>query len=79
MASAGLPSRRGDTEAEEIRGSDRQVRGLVLAELRASDIPVTRAELDAVWADEMQLERSINSLLADGLVVRREGAFELPG
>lgn len=59
-------------------GSDRQVRGLVLAELRASDIPVTRTELGAVWADEPQLKRSIDSLLADGLMVSRDGAFELP-
>lgn len=63
---------------QKYEGSDRQVRGLVLAELRASDIPVTRAELSGVWSDVPQLERSIDSLLADGLMVRRDGAFELP-
>ena len=63
---------------KKYQGSDRQVRGLVLAELRASDIPVTRDELDGVWHNGAQLERSIDSLLADGLMVRRADSFELP-
>ncbi len=63
---------------KKYEGSDRQVRGLVLAELRASDTPVTREELAGVWGDATQLERSIDSLLGDGLMVRSAGAFELP-
>lgn len=63
---------------KKYEGSDRQVRGLVLAELRASEIPVTREQLAGVWGDATQLERSIDSLLGDGLMVRSAGAFELP-
>jgi A/G-specific adenine glycosylase len=74
----GYPEGEAAPKQKKYEGSDRQVRGLVLAELRASDIPVTRAELDDVWADAAQLERSIDSLLADGLVVLRKGSFELP-
>lgn len=74
----GYPEGEAAPKRQKYEGSDRHVRGLVLAELRASDIPVTRAELGAVWADTAQLERSIDSLLADGLVVRHKGRFELP-
>ena len=63
---------------KRYEGSDRQVRGLVLAELRASDIPVTRAELALVWADVTQLDRSIAGLILDGLVVDTGDGYELP-
>lgn len=65
---------------KKFEGSDRQVRGLILAELRASDIPVTRREVESVWADAVQRDRALAGLLVDGLVSRTaEGAFELPG
>jgi A/G-specific adenine glycosylase len=64
---------------KRYEGSDRQVRGLVLAELRASDIPVSAAELATVWPDAVQLARSIAGLLADGLVVSGDDGYELPG
>lgn len=67
------PRRRGQGRFE---GSDRQARGAVLAELRASEIPVRRGEL--VWADAVQLDRAIAGLLADGLVVETEDGLELP-
>ena len=66
-------------------GSDRQVRGLIMAELRASDVPVTATELATVWPDAAQRDRALGSLLADGLVVVVDGGdgadgvgFELP-
>jgi A/G-specific adenine glycosylase len=63
---------------KKYEGSDRQVRGLVLAELRASDIPVTRDELSLVWPEVEQLNRSIAGLILDGLVVDTGDAYELP-
>lgn len=77
---AGYPEYNGPRAAVQKRfeGSDRQVRGLILAELRASEIPVTAAELEAVWPDAAQRERALTGLLADGLVVRSEDGFELP-
>ena len=63
---------------KKYEGSDRQVRGLVLAELRASDVPVTRAELALVWAEVEQLDRSIAGLILDGLIVDTGDGFELP-
>ena len=64
---------------KKFDGSDRQVRGLLLAELRASDIPVQTSELDLVWADDSQRSRCLAGLLADGLVVGSdETGYELP-
>ncbi len=63
---------------KKFEGSDRQVRGLILAELRASDIPVRLAEIESVWADQVQRSRAIVGLLADGLAVEGPDGFELP-
>lgn len=63
---------------KKYEGSDRQVRGLVLAELRASDVPVTRAELALAWHDVVQLDRCIASLIVDGLIMDTGHAYELP-
>ena len=63
---------------KRYEGSDRQVRGLVLAELRASEIPVTRTELALVWPEAEQLDRSIAGLIFDGLAVDTGDGFELP-
>jgi len=63
---------------KKYEGSDRQVRGRILAELRASDIPVTAGEIEAVWPDAVQRERALAGLLADGLVVAGPDGYELP-
>jgi A/G-specific adenine glycosylase len=54
---------------QRYAGTDRQVRGLLLAALRESDTAVSRQQLDLVWPDPVQRERALNSLLSDGLVV----------
>ncbi len=60
-------------------GSDRQVRGRILAELRASDVPVPRAALDGLWPDDTQRERALVGLVADGLAVGDDAAgYALP-
>ncbi|WP_010205129.1 A/G-specific adenine glycosylase [Salinibacterium sp. PAMC 21357] len=77
---AGYPPYAGKRQAIQKRfeGSDRQVRGLILAELRASDVPVTALEIDQVWADSEQRTRALDGLLADGLVVPSGADYELP-
>ena len=77
---AGYPEFEGKRAPVQKRfeGSDRQVRGLILRELRASEIAVSQAELDGVWPDAAQRARALAGLLADGLVVAVEGGFELP-
>jgi A/G-specific adenine glycosylase len=77
---AGYPAFTGTRAPVQKRfaGSDRQVRGLIMAELRASDIPVTADEVRSVWADDEQRERALAGLLADGLLVAVGDGFELP-
>jgi A/G-specific adenine glycosylase len=67
---AGRPAHTGPRLRTQARfeGSDRQVRGLIMAELRASDVPVTAAEVARVWADDVQRERALAGLIRDGLV-----------
>ena len=69
------PPRRG----QSYDGTDRQCRGALLAVLRSSDEPVAAAELDTAWADPIQRERCLASLLTDGLAVRVGDRWALPG
>lgn len=70
------PPRRGQTYA----GTDRQVRGKLLAVLRDSMEPVAKPALDAVWDDHVQRERALDALIDDGLVdPLNDGRFALPG
>ena len=58
------PSRR----PQRYAGTDRQVRGKLLAVLREATGPVPRSRLDLVWADAPQRRRALAGLIADGLV-----------
>lgn len=70
------PSRR----PQQYAGTDRQVRGALLAVLRDSTHPVAKARLDRVWDDTTQRERALASLLTDGLVRQLTGdRYALPG
>ena len=78
---AGYPAYDGPRRAVQARfeGSDRQVRGLVMRELRAAHRPVARDELTGLWADAAQLDRAIDGLVADGLAVADpQGGLGLP-
>jgi A/G-specific adenine glycosylase len=77
---AGYPEYDGPRAARQARfeGSDRQVRGLVMRELRATHRPTTRAELAPVWADAAQLDRAIETLVRDGLAVADDDGYALP-
>lgn len=70
------PPRRGQTYA----GTDRQVRGRLLAVLRSSPDPVPQAVLDTVWHEPIQRARALDGLVADGLVEPlANGVYRLPG
>jgi A/G-specific adenine glycosylase len=70
------PARRG----QAWHGTDRQLRGALLAVLRAQDGPVQASELEAVSDAVAQRERCLDSLVADGLVEPlADGRFALPG
>jgi A/G-specific adenine glycosylase len=64
---------------QQYAGTDRQVRGLLLAVLRESPEPIPRAKLDAVWSDDHQRARALSGLLADGLICELDhDLFVLP-
>jgi A/G-specific adenine glycosylase len=77
---AGYPAYEGPRKAvqKKYEGSDRQVRGLIMAELRASHLPVTDAEIEGLWPDAPQRDRALAGLLADGLAVAEAGGYTLP-
>lgn len=78
---AGRPAATGPGQpAQRFAGTDRQVRGRLLDVLRGAQAPVDRPQLDAVWADAVQRDRCLDSLLVDGLVEQTaDGCFALPG
>ncbi|NBO46785.1 MAG: A/G-specific adenine glycosylase [Actinobacteria bacterium] len=61
-------------------GTDRQARGRVMALLRdAGGNAVDIATIEGAWHDREQLQRALQSLLADGLAeMRRDGQVSLP-
>ena len=66
---------------QRFQGTDRQVRGLVLAALRGLPAGATLARVDAekLWKDQVQLASCIASLDDDGLVeMTQDGALRLP-
>lgn len=64
---------------QRFAGTDRQVRGRLLAVVRSALDPVAKPELDAVWDDALQRERALDGLVADGLVeVLDDGTYRLP-
>jgi A/G-specific adenine glycosylase len=76
---AGRPAHTGPArKAQTYAGTDRQCRGRLLGILRDTEGSVPKGQLDAVWADPLQRERALASLIADGLVVRSEGRYALP-
>jgi A/G-specific adenine glycosylase len=77
---AGSPSSTGPARrTQKYHGTDRHVRGLLLAVLRASDDPVPADRLDLVWDDAEQRTRALAGLIDDGLVRQRDKTFTLPG
>jgi A/G-specific adenine glycosylase len=68
------PARRG----QSWHGTDRQVRGRLLALLREAPGPLDAPALAVAWDDDGQRERCLASLVADGLVVPAGGGWSLP-
>jgi A/G-specific adenine glycosylase len=78
---AGYPPHEGTrrTPQKKYEGSDRQVRGLILAALRAGGGPLSAIEVEGLWPDALQRGRALDGLLTDGLVVGTpQTGYELP-
>ena len=66
------------TVQKKFSGSDRQVRGLIMAELRGAHRLVTDAEIMTLWPDPVQLQRALTSLVTDGLAIPAADGYTLP-
>ncbi|WP_258052950.1 A/G-specific adenine glycosylase [Streptomyces sp. Ru73] len=77
---AGSPEHEGPPRrVQTYAGTDRQVRGKLLAVLREAVTPVPQARLDAVWHEPVQRARALDGLVADGLVEPLpDGLYRLP-
>ena len=76
---AGSPAYDGPVRrTQSFAGTDRQVRGLLMAVLRDRAGPAGADELAAVWADPVQRDRALAGLLADGLLVADGATYRLP-
>jgi A/G-specific adenine glycosylase len=70
------PPRRGQAWA----GTDRQCRGVLVQVLREATTPVPAQRLALAWTDDLQRERCLDALVADGLVEPLAGrTYRLPG
>jgi A/G-specific adenine glycosylase len=78
---AGSPSPGGSPRRRQrYEGTDRQVRGRLLAVLRGAARPVPGSALAEAWEEPLQRARALDGLLAVGLVEPLpDGSFRLPG
>ena len=73
---AGVQPRR----AQPYQGSDRQLRGQLLAVLRSAPSPVPQSAFNDICPEQHQLSRVLAGLLSDGLATRLPtGLIALPG
>ncbi|PJJ72672.1 A/G-specific adenine glycosylase [Diaminobutyricimonas aerilata] len=77
---AGYPAHEGPRAPVQKRyeGSDRQARGVILGELRRSEVPVPEGALASLWPDAAQFARALAGLERDGLVRAHDDGWVLP-
>lgn len=66
------------TRPQAWLGTDRYVRGLLLAVLRAETGAVPAERLEVEWHDAVQVDRCLVGLVADGLAEAVPGGYQLP-
>jgi A/G-specific adenine glycosylase len=65
--------------AQRYAGTDRQVRGCLLAVIREAPGPIEPGSLAAAWDEPLQRARALDGLIADGLVeALPDGRYSLP-
>jgi A/G-specific adenine glycosylase len=73
---AGRPAGERPRQQAKFTGSDRQVRGLIMAALRESHTAVPSVE--HIWPDETQRQRALGGLVSDGLIIETTKGWTLP-
>ena len=76
---AGRPTVTARRAVQTWAGTDRQVRGRIMALLRAATAPVPVEDIATAWPEPEQRQRCLTSLIADGLAaVLPDGRIALP-
>ncbi len=66
--------------AKPYQGSERELRGRLLAVLRNATAPVPQSAFDGIWPDELQQRRALHALIREGLATRHpDGTVGLRG
>jgi A/G-specific adenine glycosylase len=77
---SGRPPGSSPRRPQSYEGSDRQLRGRMLAVLRSAHEPVPLAAFDGIWPSQAQLGAALEALITDGLATRHPtGLLSLPG
>lgn len=63
---------------KKYHGSNRQIRGIILAKLRETTKAVSATEITVLWPDSSQLGQALTELIADGLIVEANDGYSLP-
>jgi A/G-specific adenine glycosylase len=77
---AGSPPGQSTRRPQAYEGSDRQLRGRLLAVLRTAATPVPQSAFNDICPEQRQLQRILGGLISDGLATRLpNGLIALPG
>jgi A/G-specific adenine glycosylase len=77
---SGCPASQAPRKAQPYEGSDRQLRGQLLAVLRRADGPVPESAFDDTLPDKRRRSRALEALITDGMATRLPtGLIALPG
>ncbi|MCS4490263.1 A/G-specific adenine glycosylase [Corynebacterium sp. ES2794-CONJ1] len=63
---------------QKFSGTDREVRGKIMAVLRHAEHPVSAMDLATIWPDSEQYTRALEGLIRDKLAQESNGFFHLP-
>lgn len=74
---AGYPKSEWVRKSQSWDGTDRQCRGTILQALRENEKLSTSA-LKKLWRESSQVERALNTLIADGLIETTGKSYRLP-
>ena len=75
---AGFPKSTTIRKTQTGHGSDRQCRGTILQALRENEW-LTEKLLKKLWHDDSQVEKALETLIADGLIHKKtKSSYSLP-
>ena len=74
---AGYPKSEFTRRSQAWDGTDRQCRGTIVQSLRENK-KLSRLKIYQLWNDEVQVEKALKTLIADGLIETIGKSFQLP-